>query len=181
VKMMNGYYSVWYYETKDAQIVLLPYKDKYRSMVVVVPRTVDGLPAVEQSLTPADVRKWFAEGEERSVRLSLPVFKARFRDNLVETFKAMGMRSPFEPGADFSGLSTDLNFVISKVIHEAVVEVNEEGTKAAAATAVVVVDPVSAQPPPKKDVVVRADRPFLFLIHDNATGNILFVGRVATP
>jgi serpin B len=64
---------------------------------------------------------------------------------------------------------------INKVVHKAFVEVNEEGTEAAAATAVVALRAMSMSP------VFRADHPFLFLIRDNATGSILFLGRVADP
>src|SRR5262245_43456827 len=180
VKMMNSYVSLWYSETKDYQVVVLPYKNKYRSMIVVVPRAVDGVAAVEQTFTPADVKSWYANGTTAIVRLALPVFKAGFRDNLGPMLQAMGMKSAFERGADFSGLGVDFEFYLSVVLHEAVVEVNEEGTKAAAATAVVGVTPVSAQIIPK-EVVVRADHPFLFMIYDSATENILFVGRFAKP
>ena len=75
-------------------------------------------------------------------------------------------------------LSTTEQLMISKVIHQAFVNVDEEGTEAAAATAVVM---LRAGPPPEKSVAFRADHPFLFLIREKSTGSVLFVGRVTDP
>ena len=88
------------------------------------------------------------------------------------------MKLPFSNDADFSGIAPPaaLRLAISEVIHEAVVEVNEEGTKAAAATAVEMVKPVGIKLPPRQ-VTLRADRPFLYLIVDHTDGTILFLGR----
>ena len=80
------------------------------------------------------------------------------------------------PGADFSGMDGTKGLFINKVIHKAFVDVNEEGTGAAAATAVV----MDKGGMPRR-TVFRANHPFLFLIRDNATGSILFMGRVANP
>jgi serpin B len=90
----------------------------------------------------------------------------------------MGMTDAFSPDkADFSGINGKTDLFISAVIHKAYVDVNEEGTEAAAATAVVVgITSVQPQPP-----VFRADHPFLFLIRDNHSGSILFIGRVMNP
>ena len=69
---------------------------------------------------------------------------------------------------------------ISAVIHKAFVDVNEEGTEAAAATGIIMA-PTAAPFRPQEPIIFRADHPFLFLIRDNQTGSILFVGRVANP
>jgi serpin B len=79
--------------------------------------------------------------------------------------------------ADFSGMTKAERLYITRVQHKAFVEVNEEGTEAAAATGVVM-GTRSLPPPPK---VFRADRPFFFLIRDDGTGTVLFMGRVANP
>jgi serpin B len=68
---------------------------------------------------------------------------------------------------------------ISDVIHKAFVDVDEEGTEAAAATAVIMLE--SAAPPMEDAVIMKLDRPFLFLIRDENTGTILFAGRVLNP
>ena len=94
----------------------------------------------------------------------------------MDTLKAMGMKDAFGDKADFSGMSSAKPpLYISAVVHKAFVDVNEEGTEAAAATGVAV-----------KTLAdygewFRADHPFLFLIRDNATGSILFLGRCLNP
>jgi serpin B len=108
------------------------------------------------------------------VTLELPRFKFKARSDLSQTLADMGMASAFGPGADFSGMTGNRELFIGKVVHEAFVEVNEEGTEAAAATGVVM---TRASIPH----VVRADRPFLFLIRSERTGSWLCLGRVANP
>jgi serine protease inhibitor len=98
---------------------------------------------------------------------------------LKNVLQSMGMVLPFSDQADFSGISSEEDVSISAVIHKAFVDVNEEGTEAAAATAVVIA-PTSA-PVPQEPVIFRADHPFVFLIRDNRTGSLLFMGRVANP
>jgi serpin B len=86
------------------------------------------------------------------------------------------MRMAFQPGeADFSGLGGARAFFIDAVFHKALVEVNEAGAEAAAATAVVMGRSVPMRP------TFKADRPFIFLIRNNTTGSILFMGRVMEP
>jgi len=93
---------------------------------------------------------------------------------LDEILKTMGMEDAFGM-ADFSGMASG-QLLIGAVLHKAFVKVNEEGTEAAAATAVMMLRAAPMTPP-----TFRADHPFLFLIRENATGSILFLGRVANP
>ena len=89
----------------------------------------------------------------------------------------MGLKDAFNPSAaDLSGMDGTRNLSISSVLHKAYVKVDENGTEAAAATAVVI--GVTSMP---VDVIdFKIDRPFIFLIQDNQTGSILFMGRVVT-
>ena len=97
---------------------------------------------------------------------------------LGKTLAKMGMPSAFTGQADFSGMTGQQDLFISEVVHKAFVDANEEGTEAAAATAVMMAkSALPARPIPE----FRADHPFLFLIRDNATGTILFFGRVMDP
>jgi serpin B len=92
----------------------------------------------------------------------------------------MGMPQAFSSSADFSGMTGHRDFAISEVVHKAYIDVNEEGTEAAAATAVTMralAIRVPQTPPP----VFRADHPFVFMIRENRSASILFVGRVADP
>ena len=96
----------------------------------------------------------------------------------------MGIPRAFDPNAaDFSGMTGNHELFISAVIHKAFIDVNEKGTEAAAATAVVM-EHATAMPPrfrPPTTPVFRADHPFVFLIRDNRSGGILFMGRVTDP
>ena len=91
----------------------------------------------------------------------------------------MGMSTAFSGSADFSGMTGILDLYISEVIHQAFVEVNEEGTEAAAATAVIM--PRDTAEPGLQIPTFRADHPFIFIIQQKETGNILFLGRVSNP
>jgi serpin B len=93
----------------------------------------------------------------------------------------MGMPTAFdESKADFSGMTGKQDLFISKVIHKAFVEVDEEGTEAAAATGIMM-EMKSAGPDMEPPVIFNADHPFMFVIKQNTTGNILFIGKVEEP
>jgi serpin B len=98
--------------------------------------------------------------------------------SLASVLRSMGMTDAFSRSADFSGMSGRRDLYISAVIHQAYVDVNEEGTEAAAATAVTM-KLLSAIPAPTP--VFKADHPFVFVIRDNNSGSILFIGRVMNP
>ena len=110
--------------------------------------------------------------------LSLPKFTFESQFNLSDTLKSMGMADAFEADiADFSGMTGKKDLFISDVIHKAFVAVDEEGTEAAAATAVIM-ETTSAI---MYDVTLTIDRPFIFIIRDKPSGQILFIGRVLNP
>jgi serpin B len=169
-----------YSETPDVQAVELPYMIGRLSMVVLLPRKIDGIAALERALTTANLDAWAGRRMDmRLVELSLPKFKFTSRFELAKPLGEMGMADAFSSSADFSGITTAQRLQIDQVIHQAYVNVYEEGTEAAAATAVIM-RAGSAAPPPNK-VVFNADHPFLFVIRENASGAILFLGRVMNP
>jgi serpin B len=156
----------------------LPYKGKELSMIVLLPKKIDGLVEFEKTLTAAKIADWFPKLHEQKVIVSLPKFKMTSEFMLKDTLSAMGIRQLFDPnGADLSGMDGQRDLYVSAVVHKAYVDVNEEGTEAAAATGVVV-RTLSSRPPPPE---FRADHPFVFLIRDNHSGSVLFLGRVANP
>ena len=153
----------------------LPYVGDRLSMVLLLPKEVDGLAAVEEALNRENLEKWLGQLREQPVRVSLPRFKLDSRFELSKTLEAMGMVNAFSGAkADFSGMTGRRDLFISLVVHQAEVEVNEEGTEAAAATAVL----MRKGPLP---TAFTADHPFCFLIRDKETGSILFLGRVMNP
>ena len=181
IRMMNAHMKGLCYEGDVVKAVRLPYQGGGKSMLVVVPDEVEGLAAVGGQLTSAQVKKWWLATTSADVKLQLPKFKARYNVLLGGILNRMGMTRPFGAStADFGGIVEGEKWSISDVVHEAVVEVDEEGTVAAAATAVIMLAPISPPSRPRH-VTVRADRPFLFLIVDDATQAIVFVGRVVKP
>jgi serpin B len=170
-----------YFNGGTFQALDIPYKSGELSMVVLLPNDVDGLAALEKSLTAATLKQWTGQlrGGSRVI-LTLPKFKMTRSFQLGKTLSDMGMAQAFEKNAaDFSGMTGKRDFWISAAIHKAFIEVDEEGTEAAAATGIVMRPSAVArvQPP----IVFRADHPFLFLIRDNRSGAILFLGRVVDP
>ena len=158
----------------------LPYGNGDLSTVVLLPDEIDGLSALEQKLSYESLTRWINGLQKRKVQVFLPRFKLTSDFSLSTVLAAMGMPLAFdEKRADFTGISTQEELYISAVLHKAFVDVNEEGTEAAAATGVVMA--ARAAMIPKEPPLFRADHPFLFLIVDNRTKSILFLGRVVNP
>jgi len=179
VPMMNQAADFNYMETEDFQGLELPYVDDELSMIILLPKQNNRPAEFEKTLTLKNLSQWLARLRKRKVIVSVPKFKMTSQFRLAEVLKSMGMTDAFVPDvADFSGMNGKRDLFISAVIHKAYVDVNEEGTEAAAATAVVVgVTSVG----PTRIPVFRADHPFLFLIRDNHSSSILFIGRVMNP
>jgi serine protease inhibitor len=168
-----------YLESGALQMLELPYKGKELSMVVLLPKKVDGLGALEKGLTADKLAGWMDRLRQQKVIVTLPRFKMTSAFSLNKTLMDMGMKRAFMPGvADFSGINGRTDLSISAAVHKAFVDVNEEGTEAAAATGIgIVATSARLQPVP----VFRADHPFLFLIRDQGSGSILFLGRLVNP
>ena len=157
------------------QAVELPYVGEALSMLAIVPdagtfddfeSTLDGetVQAVVDGLTGAHVQ------------LGFPRFEFRTQAKLKPALAELGMPVAFTDAADFSLMSPE-PLLIQDVVHEAFIAVDEEGTEAAAATAVI----VGVTSAPAVSVELTVDRPFLFVIRDNETGAILFMGRIVDP
>jgi len=178
VAMMNQKAEFGYMKTDTFQALELPYVDDELSMVILLPKKIDALDEFEKTLTTDNLMQWLADIHKCEVVVFVPKFKMTSQFSLADVLKSMGMKDAFSSDADFSGINGKRDLFISAVIHKAFVEVNEEGTEAAAATGVVMrltsVGPATIP-------VFRADHPFLFLIRDNLSGSILFIGRVANP
>lgn len=170
-----------YAETDELQIITLPYAGYNLSLLVVLPKEVGGLSEIESELTAENLGQWTSELRERDVQLWLPKFKSTSQFMLAEVLRSLGLTLVFSDDADLSGIASGEELKISAVIHKAYVDVNEEGTEAAAATAVAIAPTAAPIREPEKPVVFRADHPFIYLIRDNRTGMILFLGRLAEP
>lgn len=174
-----------YAEDADLQVLELPYRasgGRSLGLVVVLPRAEDGLADVVPLLTASTFDAWLARLQPRLVQVSLPKFQTSGQLRLGELLATMGMPLAFSDAADFGGMLADAAgppLKIDDVLHKGWLEVDEKGTEAAAATGVVM--GITSAPPPEEPVVFRADHPFLFIIRDDATGTILFMGRLLDP
>ena len=181
VAFMHRESSFSYFDGGTFQLLEIPYKSKELSLVVLLPKDRSGLPALEQSLTASNTQQWLSQVVQRDkVIVALPKFKSTQQFELGGTLGAMGMAQAFSGSADFSGMTGKRDFAISEVIHKAYIDVNEEGTEAAAATAVGF-RALAMRGPVEQPPVFRADHPFIFLIRDNRSSSILFMGRMADP
>ena len=150
------------------QAVELPYVGDEVSMVVVVP---EDLAAFEATLTPEQLDAILGALRDGGIHLSLPRFTFRYRAALEPALRDLGLGTLFD-APDLSGMGIG-SVAVSAVQHEAYIEVDEEGTRAAAATGVAVAD--------SHGPTVSVDRPFLFFIVDQPTRSVLFLGRVLDP
>ncbi len=158
------------------QLLELPYRGGDLSMVILLPDSLYGLGALEQRLDADTLGAWLATLGDDRLPVALPRFKITTSLSLVETLTEMGMPSAFQPfQADFSGMDGARDLFIAAAVHKAYVDVNEEGTEAAAATGV----SMGATSVPARQFV--ANHPFVFVLRDNITGSLLFVGRVSDP
>jgi len=178
-----------YADIDKLQILELPYKGEDISMLVLLPKQgedydqetgeviVSDYTLEDIELSSEKLEEYKSEMKETDLdAIYLPKFEFDTKYFMVENLKAMGMPTAFSMGADFSGMDGSQNLFIQNVIHQAFVKVDEEGTEAAAATAVIV-GLKSAMP----RNVFKADHPFIFIIQERETGNILFMGRVVDP
>lgn len=172
-------------EDDSVQMLELPYAGRDLSLVVLLPTDVRHLPEaahndvhdLEEKLSPENLRGWLAALDKEipnKTSVWLPRFTTTSSFNLKPELKALGMASAFSNAADFSGMDGTKWLYLSDVLHKTFVEVNEAGTEAAAVTVAVVGSK-------SMDSSFVVNRPFLFLIRDNGSGSILFLGRIMDP
>lgn len=160
-----------------AAVVDLPYAGGTLSMMAVLPREGKTLAEVEEELSAEKIAAWRGAMGVRDVKAFFPKFKFSAKYDLADRLKELGLKIAFTDSADFSGMDGTQDLYVQKAFHQAFVEVNEEGTEAAAATGVA----MGLKSIQMDFEVFRADRPFLFLIIENKTGLVLFIGRMENP
>ncbi|CAK6951998.1 Hypothetical predicted protein [Scomber scombrus] len=185
VKMMHQKtkFPLTFIPEANCQILEMPYKGKELSMLIFLPMDIEdnstGLEKMEQQLTYENFVEWTRPDmmDEIEVQVGLPRFKMEEKYDMKDVLTSMGMVDAFDMGkSDFSGMSPANDLVLSKVVHKAFVEVNEEGTEAAAATAAIMMLRCAMRPP-----TFVADHPFLFFIRHNPSMSVLFAGRYCSP
>ncbi|MBD3328924.1 serpin family protein [Candidatus Dojkabacteria bacterium] len=171
-----------YAEDKTAQILELPYEGEDVSMIIYLPKkktTKD----LQQKMTVDQIEQWESDLVSQKVDMFIPKFEFKLSYDLVDVLNDMGMEKAFESDADFTGMfeeGSNEDLYIGNVVHKAFVKVDEAGTEAAAATGIDMVT-TRVEPAKPKVPVFRADHPFIFIIKDNNSDVILFMGRVADP
>lgn len=192
IPMMRNTGRYQYGDFKDLQVLELPYRTDTIdssgipdgggdwSMCILLPRRGVDLRQIEAQLSTT-VSQQIKTLRSHEVNVQIPKFRIESAFSLNEALKQLGMKRAFSmTDADFSGMTDDPEgLFIAAALHKAFVDVNEKGTEAAAATAVVMA--LRGASRAGKPEVFIADRPFLFLIRDRATGLIHFMGRFAKP
>ncbi|XP_035855251.1 leukocyte elastase inhibitor-like [Sander lucioperca] len=165
----------------NCKILEMPYKGKELSMLIFLPNEIEdsttGLEKLEKQLTYENFMEWTRPDmmDNVVVEVGLPRFKMEETYDMEEVLVSMGMVDAFDDTkSDFSGMSPTNDLVLSKVVHKAFVEVNEEGTEAAAATAAVMMNCCPS-------ATFIADHPFVFFIRHNSSMSVLFAGRYCSP
>lgn len=164
-----------YMEDEQVQVVELPYKGDDLSMLIVLPKSKEAaaMQKLIANLSTAQINKWTEGLENKEIFLNMPKFKLEQSYKMETILAEMGMPIAFSNKADFSLFNDKLPLAVDSIIHKAVVEVDEKGTVAAAATSIVPVV-VSAS----YSAEFHANHPFMFMIKDNKTDAILFLGQV---
>ena len=180
VNMMYQEGRFRYRKIRGLQLLELPYLGAKISMIVLLPRSRRGWRWLEKKLTFSRVKRWTRRMYKQKVEVYFPKFRILSKIPLKKVLRRMGIRRAFGRKADFSGIDGSKELYISKIFQQALVEVNEKGTRASAVTIMRyrMKDGHSNTPPPP---VFRANRPFVFLLRDNPTNTILCMGRVARP
>lgn len=163
-----------YIKSENYEAVILPYVGNMVGFMIVMPNE-GKFKDVEKSLDGTAFIKMMESMKQREGWVSLPKFQMEYKKSLVSSLKALGMEKAFTPMADFTGISEKGDLMISDIIHQTFLKVDEEGTEAAGATAVIFVDTGLPSEPPFEMIV---DRSFIFAIVDMPTNAVMFLGRV---
>lgn len=176
IDFMNKTEHLDYFENKDFQFISKKYQGYDKSFCVILPTKRYGISEIESNLNKSLIDSIFKNIINIQVNLSLPKLKLETSYSLKEPLNNLGLNLAFSDYADFSGISSYPPLKISNVNHKAYIEVNEEKTEAAAVTAIGF-EVVSAGGPIPEPKVFKADHPFIFMIIDNKTKGIIFIGR----
>ena len=165
-----------YMQSDGVKVLKMPYEGDRLSMLVVLPEDRDGIDSLEESLSSELIKKWQQELYPQEVKVVMPKFTTKTSYDLIPLLKNLGMLDVFNPGgADLKNIgSSAANLFVSTASHDAFVDVNEEGTEAAAVTTII--DQFMSESPR-----FIADHPFLFIIQDDESGTILFMGKLSDP
>ena len=182
VDFMNVRAKFDYAKVDDAQVLRMPYEGDRLSMLAILPDGRDGMSGLDSTVSTMQIEQWRQDMRLQEVIVSVPKFTTETHYGLIEPLSNLGVVDAFNPDtADLSGIVniTSRNLYVSKAFQDAYVDVNEEGTEAAAVTTIISKF-ASASPSPQPPRFT-ADHPFIFIIQDDESGAILFMGRLSDP
>lgn len=163
-------------ENPSFEAVEMPYKGEELSMLLFVPKESVGLKAFERQLEGKALSGWIDRlmaSERHDLSLVVPKLELDTRASLVPQLQALGIRRAFTQMAQLGGMA-DARLYLSDVLHQTYLRVDEKGTEAAAVTAGLA--EIVSMPR-----LFEVDRPFFFVIRDNRSGTLLFLGRIERP
>ena len=172
VNMMHLKDTFAYGEDEYAQYLDLPYGNNAFSMTVLLPKNGKSTKDVLDNMTGENWTTIISDLTEAEVEVYMPRFTNKNKFLLNKPLQNMGMVKAFEASADFTNIADD-DFMISRVLHDTFIDVNEEGTEAAAVTVVEIVKSSFPMNP-----IVRVNKPFVFVIRERSSGVILFIGKM---
>ena len=178
--MTNEHGIFPYTKSSGAQVLKMPYDGERLSMLIILPRHIHEIHTLEESLTPEMIEQWRQNLSDIPVTVKMPKFQMKTHYDLVPQLTELGITDLFDgKAANLSGIADveHTNLYVSRATQDAFVQVNEEGTEAAAVTSNSLSMTKAAPAPPQ----FIADHPFIFLIQDDESGAILFMGRVSDP
>ncbi|HRS52266.1 MAG TPA: serpin family protein [Candidatus Marinimicrobia bacterium] len=176
-KMMSHKARHGYFADDQFQIADLTYGEIGFSMTVILPNEGVNVDSIATIMTAESWAEWTSRLVETDLNVFLPKFKTEYEIGLIPVLRALGMIQAFTTQANFTKINPDGNLLISEVKHKTFVDVNEEGTEAAAVT-VIGFGRTSAGP---QEIYFLVNRPFIFVLRENNTGTILFVGKIVNP
>lgn len=179
IDFMNKTESLKYFENQDFQFVAIPYEGDDKSFCIILPKERYGIDHIESSINNKLLDSVLDQSKRLSVNLSIPKFKLETSYSLIEPLKRLGLKAAFTSQADFSGISRDGQLMINAVNHKAYIEIDEKKTEAAASTAIAMM--TGAVRNLVQPRIFKADHPFIFMILDNTTKGILFMGKYVKP
>ncbi len=184
VDMMNQKTFFAYYQTTDFAAIELPYihlNENYPdlNLVIILPHENFGLSKIEKTMNAANFKQILDGFENEEINLFLPKFRFTKSLSLKEILTEMGMGKAFSSEANFEGINGKKDLKIGQVLHKAFISVNETGTEAAAATSVSM--NLTSFLPKKEPILFKADHPFMFIIYEKSSSQILFLGRISNP
>jgi len=177
IDFMNQSAYLKYNENDIFQIVELPYSGRNISMIVILPKTIEGIDSIENAMSPINFDFWTTELYTKLVNVSLPKFKSEFRQDIAPVISVLGCNLPFGEEANFKRISKNQTN-ISQIIQHTVIEVAEN--KSSNLTELFI-DPNKTDQLGSDFIKFNANHPFIYIVRDNLNKSILLMGKVISP